>query len=168
MTPGWTRGSFLGLLEDESEARQGERSRQRESRWRLDALLMNEETVWLGGGTPVGPTESFLDGRGNQRCLIWGCFRKRECPTGAWAQGYWVQHGNARGVKGSNGICRARVFNEERALLSSTLMSGRGADAGKNEIRRKWPVLKGSLGHLTALRSTKQLLTLCPMVPYYV
>lgn len=58
-------GEFQGLLEDESEARQGERSRQRESRWRLD-VLMNEETVWL----EVAPCGSyrvfFLDGRGNQ------------------------------------------------------------------------------------------------------
>ena len=77
-------GEFQGLMEDESVVRQGECSRQRESTggYRLD-VLMNEETVWLGGILRV--LQSLLSGQqGESELLIWrGALGRKECPTGA-------------------------------------------------------------------------------------
>ena len=104
---------------------------------------MNEESVRLGGTLRV--LQSLLSGQqGEPELLIWrGALGRMSVqlehkPPG---QGYRVQAWQCQASEGLQRHLWSRSLDEERAALpSSTLMSGRGADVGKNEIRegRGW------------------------------
>lgn len=148
----WHQGGRGGVSGSPGRWVRGEAGRALQAEGKqVETWRPHERRDCLAGGGTLWVLQSLLSGRqGEPELLIWrGVLGRGSVQLEHEPRGTEFRHGNARGVKGSNGICRARVLMKRgQHFYHQHWCQEEEQMRARMRLGKEVASVKGSLGHL--------------------